>query len=95
MSKLENDSIRKRGHDKDNELEKKNLDRSTSFEELLTIKKEPGLEKTSLESSESPRLPPISKKIQEDSEEPLIPKILGLYNSFNNITVKFFSYHYY
>lgn len=28
---------------------------------------------------DSPQLPPISKKIQDDSEEQLISKILGLY----------------
>lgn len=84
MSKLNSscDSVKRKGYNKDNGLGKKITVAATNFEEVVLIKKERGLESTLLKSSESPLLPPISKKIQEDSEEPLIPKILGLYSLF-------------
>ncbi|XP_076245570.1 uncharacterized protein LOC143186066 isoform X2 [Calliopsis andreniformis] len=75
VAKLDSDSIKRKNHNKDNELDK-NSNASTNYDELLTIKKEPGLGKTSIESPGSPQLPPISKRNQEESEEPLIPKIL-------------------
>ncbi|XP_031846897.1 uncharacterized protein LOC116433201 isoform X2 [Nomia melanderi] len=69
------DNIKEKSNNKDNGLEKKDVVTATNFEDKLTIKKEPGLESTSLNSPESPQLPPISKKLQEEVEEPLIPKI--------------------
>ncbi|XP_078049536.1 uncharacterized protein LOC144476452 isoform X1 [Augochlora pura] len=70
------DNLKGKCHNKDNGLEKKDLVVSTNIEETVMIKKEPGLENTCTNSPESPRLPPISRKIHEDIEEPLIPKIL-------------------
>ncbi|XP_043256825.1 protein Son isoform X2 [Colletes gigas] len=78
ISKVNSSSsiVKRKGYSKDNGLKKKDTAVSTNFEEVLLIKKEPGSESTFVKSSESPQLPPISKKIQEDPEEPLIPKIL-------------------
>ncbi|XP_076635928.1 uncharacterized protein LOC143348999 isoform X2 [Colletes latitarsis] len=78
ISKVNSSSniVKRKGYSKDNGLKKKDTVVSTNFEEVLLIKKEPGSESTFVKSSESPQLPPISKKIQEDPEEPLIPKIL-------------------
>ncbi|XP_015432851.1 PREDICTED: protein SON-like [Dufourea novaeangliae] len=72
------DDIKGKNHnkDKDNEVEKEGTVAVTNFEDTLTIKKEPGLKNTFISSPESPRLPPISKKILEEIEEPLIPKLL-------------------
>ncbi|XP_076279588.1 uncharacterized protein LOC143208748 isoform X2 [Lasioglossum baleicum] len=65
-------------HNDDNglETEKKGLEAGTNNEEIVTIKKEPELENTCTNSPGSPQLPPISRKIQEETEEPLIPKML-------------------
>jgi len=32
-----------------------------------------------LDNSDSPRLPPISRKTDDESDEPIIPKLLGMY----------------
>ncbi|XP_054005093.1 protein Son isoform X2 [Hylaeus anthracinus] len=78
VSKLNSscNNVNKKSYNKDNEFDKQNTVASTNLEEVLSIKQEPQMESTFVKSSESPQLPPISKKLEEDPEELLIPKIL-------------------
>lgn len=71
-------NIRKKNHNKDNGLEKKNIHKSQNYEKLLT-KSNLEVESTFSKEPDSPQLPPISRKVQDECEEQLIPKILGLY----------------
>lgn len=51
----------------------------TKFEDQLSINKDSNIDKI-LDGSTSPLLPPISKKMDDESDEPIIPKVLGLYS---------------
>ncbi|XP_076668342.1 uncharacterized protein LOC143368960 isoform X2 [Andrena cerasifolii] len=75
IPKFTTDNVKRKGRNKDG-LDKNNSDALTNFDQVLSVKKEPGLEGTRAMGSKSPLLPPLSKKIQDESEEPLIPKIL-------------------
>ncbi|XP_076658419.1 uncharacterized protein LOC143362285 isoform X2 [Halictus rubicundus] len=67
-----------KGHYNDNgsEIVKKGLVAGTNIEEMVTIKKESEVVNACENSPGSPKLPPISRKIQEETEEQLIPKML-------------------
>lgn len=43
------------------------------------IKKDSDTMDKLLDNSGSPRLPPISRKVDDESDEPVIPKFLGMY----------------
>lgn len=45
------------------------------------IKKDSDTADKILDDSGSPQLPPISRKVDDESDEPVIPKLLGLYFS--------------
>lgn len=77
VSKLETSSnnLKKKSHNKENGLEKKYVNESGMFEAAL-IKKESELGDSFAKEPGSPQLPPISKKIQDESEEQLISKVL-------------------
>ncbi|KAK1136371.1 hypothetical protein K0M31_000931 [Melipona bicolor] len=75
ISKLDTCNNVKKKNNKDNDSEKKDVEKSESFEKLV-IKKDPELENVFKKEPDSPQLPPISKRIQDDSEEQLISKVL-------------------
>ncbi|KAF3426897.1 hypothetical protein E2986_07602 [Frieseomelitta varia] len=75
ISKLDTCNNVKKKNNKDNDSEKKDIEKSESFEKLV-IKKDPELENVFKKEPDSPQLPPISKKVQDDSEEQLISKVL-------------------
>ncbi|XP_068973983.1 protein Son-like isoform X2 [Bombus flavifrons] len=76
ISKLDTcNNMKKKGYNKDNGLGKEDADGSESFEKLI-IKKNPKLENMFTKEPDSPQLPPISKKIEDDPEEQLISKVL-------------------
>ncbi|KAK9298204.1 hypothetical protein QLX08_008366 [Tetragonisca angustula] len=75
ISKLDTCNNVKKKNNKDNDSEKKDVEKSESFEKLV-IKKDPELENEFKKEPDSPQLPPISKKVQDDSEEQLISKVL-------------------
>ncbi|XP_076391422.1 uncharacterized protein LOC100879799 isoform X2 [Megachile rotundata] len=77
ITKLDSyDNIKRKCHNKDNGLEKKNINMSENVKELMLVKKESVSANTFTKEPDSPQLPPISKKIQDESEEQLIPIIL-------------------
>jgi len=43
------------------------------------VKKDSDTTDKFLDNPDSPQLPPISKKADDESDEPVIPKLLGLY----------------
>ncbi|KOC68083.1 Protein SON [Habropoda laboriosa] len=69
-------SVKKKSYNKNNGPEKKNMDTVENFDKLLISKKNAELENTFAEEPDSPQLPPISKKNQDELEEQLILKIL-------------------
>lgn len=75
-SKLDeiSDNLKRRIHDKI-EAEKRKSDHP-NYEESVAIKREAETTNYSTRESASPQLPPISKKLEKNSEEPIIPKFL-------------------
>lgn len=51
----------------------------TKFEDQLSINKDSNIIDKIMDGSASPLLPPISKKTDDEFDEPIIPKVLGLY----------------
>lgn len=79
ISKLSTCSnMKKKNYNKNNGSEQQNMNESENFEKLM-IKKNSELENIFEKEPDSSQLPPISKKIQDESEEQLISKVLGLY----------------
>ncbi|XP_076549047.1 uncharacterized protein LOC117600944 isoform X2 [Osmia lignaria lignaria] len=70
------DNIKRKCHNKDNGLEKKNISASENVKELVLVKNESKITDAFSNEPDSPQLPPISKKVQDESEEQLIPIIL-------------------
>lgn len=54
------------------------------------IKKDSDTTDKLLDNSGSPRLPPISRKTDDESDEPIIPKLLGMYFSLLMILTNYF-----
>ncbi|XP_006622947.1 protein SON [Apis dorsata] len=76
ISKLSTCSnMKKKNYNKNNGSEQQNMNESENFEKLM-IKKNSELENIFEKEPDSPQLPPISKKIQDESEEQLISKVL-------------------
>ncbi|XP_076750858.1 uncharacterized protein LOC143423414 isoform X1 [Xylocopa sonorina] len=69
------DSAKKKGHNKENGSEKKDVDASEDCEKSL-VKTSTELGNSFTGEPDSPQLPPISKKIEDEPEEQLISKIL-------------------
>ncbi|XP_043803721.1 protein Son-like isoform X1 [Apis laboriosa] len=76
ISKLSTcNNMKKKNYNKNNGSEQQNMNESENFEKLM-IKKNSELENIFEKEPDSPQLPPISKKIQDESEEQLISKVL-------------------
>lgn len=76
ISKLSTcNNMKKKNYNKNNGSEQQNMNESENFEKLM-IKKNSELENIFEKEPDSPQLPPISKKMQDESEEQLISKVL-------------------
>lgn len=76
ISKLSTcNNMKKKNYNKNNGSEQQNMNESENFEKLM-IKKNTELENIFEKEPDSPQLPPISKKMQDESEEQLISKVL-------------------
>ncbi|KAG9437731.1 protein SON-like isoform X1 [Apis mellifera carnica] len=76
ISKLSTcNNMKKKNYNKNNGPEQQNMNESENFEKLM-IKKNSELENIFEKEPDSPQLPPISKKMQDESEEQLISKVL-------------------
>lgn len=58
--------------------EKEIMNNMTKFEDQLPINQDSNIVDKIVDGSVSPLLPPISKKMDDESDEPIIPKVLGL-----------------
>lgn len=75
--KLDNDDL-KIGYPKISDTPKKNnMEDTTELDNNLSLKKE--TTDTNTNDFNSPLLPPISKKIEDESDESVLPKLNGLY----------------
>lgn len=81
-------NMKKKNYNKNNGSEQQNMNESENFEKLM-IKKNTELENIFEKEPDSPQLPPISKKMQDESEEQLISKVLGLYCFLKKIEIYF------
>lgn len=83
LTKLDDDNlgIVKDGESKlfDIMSEKDSMNDVTKFEDQLCTNKDSDIIDKIVDGSASPLLPSISKKTDDESDEPIIPKVLGLY----------------